>query len=436
MSGIYTSKRVLPDFPKASIWVHNNGIVAPSFQMTLATCTPTQTTTSFRSRGVDSVTGNDDVLAQVREFNSRNWLGYSPYDTGHPFETVKQEWDLSHPLVDFSGGTARYRGPLIPTVQLGLPVTTYFPTLPTFDSSFFGTQAINRTVPVKPIADMANALGELRTVGGIPKVMGTILNFESRARFARSAGKEYLNSVFGWAPLVRDLQSIASAVIASNDTVQQYLSDSGKGIRRQYSFPEIHTNVSLDNVGVSTSNVVSGLGSNDTQLNSGLGLNGRLRQVTNLDRKIWFSGQYTYYLPDGIDPASRMKVYASLARKLVGARLSPEVLWELQPWSWLVDWVFNIGQILENIESFQTDGLVLRYGYLMCTDVVTTDTVAVFANGPFKNLGPITRTSRVTRKMRVRATPYGFGLDPSTWSLERWAILAALGLTKTPTSLR
>jgi hypothetical protein len=137
-----------------------------------------------------------------------------------------------------------------------------------------------------------------------------------------------------------------------------------------------------------------------------------------------------------MNPMEQMRKYASLARKLVGFRLSPEVLWELQPWSWLVDWVFNVGQILENIESFQTDGLVMRYGYLMCTDVVSTETTAIFSNGVFNRLGPITKRATVTRKLRVRATPYGFGLDPATWSPERWAILAALGLTKTPTSLR
>jgi hypothetical protein len=260
------------------------------------------------------------------------------------------------------------------------------------------------------------------------------LNLQSKTAFLRSVGKEYLNSVFGWAPLVRDIESIAKAVISSNETVQQYLADSGKGIRRKYEFPEIHTNLSINN-NISVANVFSGIGSDlSNAIPGSFKQNGRLWQTVNHDRKIWFSGSYTYYLPDGIDPASAMKKYASLARKLVGARLSPEVLWELQPWSWLVDWIFNIGSILENIESFQTDGLVMRYGYLMCTDVVTVDTVAS-PHGFIDQVGPVSRRTVTTRKQRIRATPYGFGLDPATWSPERWAILAALGLTKTPKGL-
>lgn len=434
MGGIYTSKRILADFPRAEIWLHNNGVPAQAFEFTLASCAPTQITTSYRSHGDDSVTGDDEALAMLREMNSNSWFGYSQYDTGHPFDTIKQEWDLSHKLVDIRGGAARYRGPLIPRNSAELSPTTWFSTVPTFNSSFYGTKAINATIPVKPVSDMANALGELRTVGGIPKVMGTILNFQSRAAFARSAGKEYLNSVFGWAPLVRDIESIARAVISSNETVQQYLADSGKGIRRKHVFEPIYSNL-FQKQDVIASNIFSGFSSNDSQLFTGTGVDGRLAQTVNHDRQIWFKGQYTYYLPDGIDPASKMKLYASLARKLVGARLSPEVLWELQPWSWLVDWIFNIGQILENIESFQTDGLVMRYGYLMCTDKVTVDTVA-HRHGLMDRFGPISRRTVTIRKQRIRATPYGFGLDPATWSPERWAILAALGLTKTPTTLR
>lgn len=434
MSGIYTQKRNLEDFPRASIWLHNNGVPANPNELTVAQCVPTQSTISFRSYGRDSVTGSDDILARVRELNSQSWLDYSPYDTGHPFDTIKQEWDLSHKLVDIKGGTARYRGPLIPRNSIELPVTTWFPTVPAFDSSFYGTAAVNRTIPNKPIADMANALGELRSAGGVPRIMGTILSLRSRAAFVRSAGKEYLNSVFGWTPLIKDIQSIAGAVLKSNDIVQQYLADSGKNIYRQYTFPEIHTNLSLNN-NVFATNVFSGFSSNDSQIFTGTGVDGRLAQVTNHDRKIWFTGSFSYYLSSGIDPAGQMRLYASLARKIVGARISPEVLWELQPWSWLVDWVFNIGQILENIESFQTDGLVMRYGYLMCTDVVTTDVVA-YRHGLLDRFGPITRRTVVTRKQRIRATPYGFGLDPTTWSPERWAILVALGMTKTPNALR
>jgi hypothetical protein len=435
MGGIFTRKRNLEDFPRASEFRHNFGVPALPFELTVRQCLPTQVTTGYYSNG--SLFGQDDVLGQIRDINSSSWLGYSPYDNGHPFITTKNEWDLSHPYVSLSRGQNVYRGPLIPVIPNDGGLQIGFPTLPSFDSAWYGTKAINATVPNKPIADMANALGELRTAGGVPKVMGTILNFSSRAAFARSAGKEYLNAIFGWGPLVRDIESIAGAVINSQKLAEQYLRDSGRQVRRRYEFPEIHKNLSLIQRYDSYGGAFFGLGNNDTFLaEPGTSItDGKFGQVVNHDRKIWFSGAYTYYLELGNDPWSKINLYASLARKLVGARLTPEVLWELQPWSWLVDWVFNVGAILENIESFQTDGLVMKYGYLMCTDKVTSETV--IWDHPFRGRFPTVSVKFSTiRKQRIRATPYGFGLDPTTWSPERWAILAALGLTKTPNSLR
>lgn len=435
MGGMYTQKRVLEDFPRAISWVHNNGVVASPHELTMMQCVPTQVTTSYRSYGEDSVTGTDEVAARIRDLNTRNWAGYSPYDTGHPFDTVKQSWDLSHRLVDLKGGGASFRGPLIIRNDAGLPYPTWFPSVPSFDAAFYGTKLFNMAVPVKPVADMANALGELRTARGIPSLPGKLFFWEDKSRSALAkAGGEYLNVTFGWKPLIADIKSIMSAVIKAEDIVNQYLNDSGKGVRRSRTLPEIHSNLAVTNTYVSVTNVF-GFSPNDSQLFTGLGINGRVWQTVNHDRKIWFKGMFEYYLDEGIDPLSKMKFYAALARKVVGARLSPEVLWELSPWSWLADWFFNLGAILENIESFQTDGLVAKYGYLMCTDVVTQDKSTVLT-GSGSSLGEISTRTQVVRKQRIQATPYGFGLDPATWSPERWAILAALGLTKAPKSLR
>jgi len=435
MGGMYTSKRILKDFPRVSIWNHNNGVPAQNFEMAVAQCVPTQTTYSYRSYGNDTVTGTDDFLARIRDLNSRSWLDYSQFDTGHPFDTVKQEWDLSHKLVDVKGGAARYRGPLIIGNDASLPITTWFPGLPSFDSNFYGTKLMLSAVPTKPVADMAVALGELRQKHGIPSIPGKLFFWEDKVHTAlQKGGGEYLNLAFGWRPLLHDIKSIMTAVVNSEEIMTQYLTDSGKAIYRYRDIPVIHSNLSYKDNVVKT-NLFQGLTSNDSQLFNGLGADGRVSQVTNHDRTIWLTAQFSYYLSSGIDPLSQIKLYAGLARKVLGIRLTPEVLWELAPWSWLYDWFFNIGSVLQNIENFRTDGLVARYAYLMCTDVVTTDTTSS-RHGLNHLFGEVSRRMRVTHKQRVRATPYGFGLDPTTWSPERWAVLAALGMTKSPNALR
>jgi hypothetical protein len=41
----------------------------------------------------------------------------------------------------------------------------------------------------------------------------------------------------------------------------------------------------------------------------------------------------------------------------------------------------------------------------------------------------LSQTFGTIQKIRRKATPYGFGLNPNTFSTRQWAIIAALGLT-------
>jgi hypothetical protein len=45
---------------------------------------------------------------------------------------------------------------------------------------------------------------------------------------------------------------------------------------------------------------------------------------------------------------------------------------------------------------------------------------------------PISSLYRSERKERWKATPYGFGLNMAGFTDQQWAILAALGMTKSP----
>jgi hypothetical protein len=113
---------------------------------------------------------------------------------------------------------------------------------------------------------------------------------------------------------------------------------------------------------------------------------------------------------------------------LLGTRLTPEVLYNLTPWSWALDWIVDLGAVIGNISAFLADGLILQYGYIMQETVISdiyTLTGATCGNRPvqlYQTLGTI-------QKLRRKATPYGFGLNPNAFSDRQWAILAALGLT-------
>jgi hypothetical protein len=117
--------------------------------------------------------------------------------------------------------------------------------------------------------------------------------------------------------------------------------------------------------------------------------------------------------------------------------LTPEVVWSVTPWSWLIDWFTDLGSFMTNITELNGDDLVLRYGYVMC-ETRETYTKTVYLKPRASSTFPTAVSSSwsSTVKQRQRATPYGFGLDTGAFSSRQWSILSSLGLTRSDRSLR
>jgi len=302
-----------------------------------------------------------------------------------------------------------------------------------FQLDGFGTTGVARALPTNPLSNMGQFLGELRE--GIPKVPGKdihdiVRDWKKKGRraksLARGGSNEYLNIQFGWVPFVNDLRDFAKVVKNHSRLAADYARDSGKDIRR-------HALVFKDTTTTAT-NFGGWVGVPAIQVDSAAS-KGSLSHTVKTDTLIQFNGAFTYYLPSDDSFVGKMQRYEALANKLYGTRLSPDLLWKLAPWSWAADWVGNVGSIIHNWSAFQNDGLVMRYGYL------TADrTKAESWSGQnliAKDGSVINASQTVTGRnlQRCAATPYGFGLNPSSFSAKQWSILAALGISRAPRSL-
>jgi hypothetical protein len=278
------------------------------------------------------------------------------------------------------------------------------------DSS--GTTAIARSTPTSPASDMAVFLGETMS-DGFPAVAGANA-LKERARIARGAGGEYLNVQFGWLPLVADITAFANAVEHSGQILDQYHRDSGQKIRRAFQFPA-----------VSSTDLQQASNFTPVPAASGLGfLTGH--QVTTQHTEMWFKGAFRYHVPVSSGDLLNFERWRSDARKLLGVRMTPEVLWNISPWSWAADWFGSVGDVMHNVSELGTDGLVLQYGYMMKFHDVVTTVEGRTASGAYTS-----RTLRSVYKQRRPATPYGFGVDLHSLSAKQTAILVALGLSYT-----
>ncbi len=287
-----------------------------------------------------------------------------------------------------------------------------------------GTTAIARCAPTKSNADLAQFTGELLR-DGLPNLVGVTL-LRDRCHFFKSLGSEYLNVEFGWKPFISDFRKLLKSVSEYEKILGQYKRDSGKLVRRSYSFPTIQENGPLYDQMVQVNPA--------SQSSMFADPNGLARQIgyRTYTKKIWFSGAFQYWLASGSNNLSAIQRKAQEANHLLGIRLTPDVLWELEPWSWFVDWFTNMGDVFANLSRGQTDSQVMRYGYVMGDYHIRDEHSSyglLWKNGQRSGLSSFTRGNRV--KIRTKATPFGFGLDPATdFTARQWAIIGALGLSR------
>ena len=414
-----------------------------------------QTTTSFRTgrRAVGRDELEEDLLtsSSFSEFRSNLKREYKRdvpqdvFDNGHTFDTVKSFCSVLAPsrfkLVSADGRNV-YNGPLVvnyTNIELGQGGSDPLkPVPPVQNFDAYGPLAIKRTIPTRSPANLATALGEL-VKDGIPTIVGSALQRHGAQKPLTSSADEYLNWQFGWAPIIGDLQDTLGAVVNSHELISQYERDSGRIVRRSCEFPEEilfnqtwTKNVDLYNPPSAPSSDWQSIFGLDASFNRG---RVRMTQSDRLTRKVWFSGAYSYFLQQ--DRSAGVVEYVKKAKHLLGLEITPEVIYDLAPWTWLADWNFVIGDNIANATALGQDGLVIRWGYLMCQSTYTREITMVGAySSSGSPLPPIRMMLSSIRKQRIRATPFGFGLNPTSFTGRQWSILAALGLTKSSRGLQ
>jgi hypothetical protein len=254
-------------------------------------------------------------------------------------------------------------------------------------------------------------------------------------------GSDYLNIEFGWKPFINDIVNAAKALIGATAmlSTQGNRVHRSRGVPRQLSSYEYRSPSTSNWVGMNgqrTAKYVGAVGS----LGNAVAPPGDTYFLRSIDRTQWFEGEFTSFYRLGFDPKSFM----DRADALINLKLTPQVLWELAPWSWLVDWFLRIGDSIKANELAGSDKLVMHYGYAM-EHTIIRDLVSVdFASAPRQKPANATSyrywpglpqsASYVATsefKRRIRANPYGFKTGgPASLTQGQWAILGALGLTR------
>lgn len=339
-------------------------------------------------------------------------FNYPMHDTGAPYKTSK--W--------------HYLGPYLPgsawDMRNSMYVAANIPSYESINEDLYGLggTGINRTIPTKSLTSLSTALGELRK-DGLPRIVGlqTLKKGYSGKRIRpRDGADEYLNYQFGVAPLVSDVKKLLNSVRHSHDIIAEFLAQNDKFIRRSYHFRDQ----------VETFDQVFKVGS--FPVTAYLGWGNNMRVVGTSTTRSWFSGNFHYHLPVADSTIGKLKLWEAETNRLLGSRITPETLWNVTSWTWLIDWFTTIGDVISNISYLGQDGLVLRWGYIMRSVEVEARIISLNCIPRNGDQGPAACTGKFVQKARRKASPYGFGLNQNDLSPKQYSILGALGLTRAP----
>lgn len=375
-------------------------------------------------------------------------------DRGHPYQVSK--YDVSAPIafcrymvkeIGSAENMISYANvvPVPSSITLGIsgaPGALQMMPNPVSSLSAFAQQAYTRAAPTAVIFDAANFLGELRE--GLPRLSLSVL--KDASKFYKGLGSDYLNVEFGWKPFINDLIKMGKALQGHTD----FLSQQGKRVHRRLGAPPIRTShesssttptgftFRLGNQGLREP--AFGLPTDPLGSSNVIGLSGNYSFIRTMERQQWFEGEFTNFMPLGFDPTN----YLDRLNQLINVKLTPETLWNLAPWSWLVDWNLRLGDTIKANQMAANNKLIMHYGYAMehtiLRDVLSLDfsnTLRSQPGGAVKwSYFPIlpekyTAVATTEYKRRIRANPYGFNVGgTSALNSGQLAILGALGLTR------
>lgn len=305
--------------------------------------------------------------------------------------------------------------------------------LPASDLENQAAVQYGRMAPVVSEFSLSTFLGELRE--GLPRL---IPDFITRAKTLKGVGSDYLNLEFGWKPLISDLQGLADSLLQASFGLYRPMGASHRTRKHRPVETFERQDFGTTLMSVSTGNWCQLPGfplyaNSVTQASSQATALGSLTRRTSVTR--WFEGEFVYIPKAGFDPSSFLDRYETLAN----VQLTPSTLWELAPWSWLVDWSAQIGGSIAAMEAGMSNRILSTYYYAMEDSTASINTslanIRVRTDATQREyVGPNSLEFRVERRRRrrIRGNPFGFsGSSSTTLNGSQMAILGALGLTKT-----
>jgi len=383
-----------------------------------------------------------------KRLRNGSWSG------GGPFYVDKNSFTFEYgPILYWKKNGVIWNDYLIPLVGSSPPVLPNPASWSSERTTLAGKYATGykKARPGNPVADVGQFVYELHDLPRIPLDLarrakeffvgsqriasagGNVNRHPAKppSKFEKKAADEYLNWEFGWKPFINDLKKMYKLYTTLDQKLDKLRRENGRNIHRratidksrEHSFTQ--TNTAMPFVGYSKAPPYWTGGTTTKTVE------------TSTTESSWFSGSFRYFIEDPYSDGWTRR--ATLA--LFGALPTPALIWECLPWSWLIDWFGNAGDVLSNMSMNAVDNHVCNYSYVMRhTKVVTRTTYLCEWNQlgspgtstwiPKGNCRHVCESIHETKSRVGGGNPYGLDFQLASLSGRQAAILTALGISK------
>lgn len=245
----------------------------------------------------------------------------------------------------------------------------------------------------------------------------------------RLAG-DYLNHQFGWVPFLSDLDKFFDVYANSAKYIAQIKRDNNTWIRRARVDKMIESETFLPGPG--NNRCEPYIGTKISRIFAQPGSCGILQRNST---QVWYTGSFKYYRPEfdgSLHESSSDDLFKHVHRlsTIYGARVNPSVIYRATPWTWLIDWFSNVGDVVQRANDQAVDSMVSRYMYLMhhLRRESVVQQILYLKDGGKKTL-EWSRLAEVKRRVGADG-PYGFGLSWGDLTPRQLTILGALGISR------
>lgn len=246
---------------------------------------------------------------------------------------------------------------------------------------------------------------------------------------AAAAASDYLAYIFGTAPNIQVMDSLAEQISKSRKIAEVVSRQGWRRMRRRRALRSVTDSASITQHG--------------NWLHQSTGnqwmLTGPLTKTTTVSQNVWWSGSFRMPTTDTDTWLDQCSDFFERLDLIAGLGVDIKMAWDLIPFSFVADWFSNTGSYIENREVIRDYNIVCEYGYVMCHTRTTHRGEAVgyiqrYPQTPtsqsyFGTTGASCSYTKLTEvKQRAACSSYGFETNFSALNPFQWSALTALGV--------